>query len=171
MVAKALALALFPVRMPCLCAPTTHSGSFRCHLHRSHSWSGRTTSYRSGEDLEISTASLIENSLNSNSTQKPSVTRKPVASSSSSSSSVPPLPRSPSARSPAKGASRLRNVVSSSDEEDEVITLRPASPIGERIPAVKMATGTGGSYSSASAGRAAMFRMLKTGQFKSKIFS
>ncbi|KAG0587420.1 hypothetical protein KC19_2G163100 [Ceratodon purpureus] len=152
--------------MSCMCAPTKHSGSFRCHLHRSQSWNGRTTSYRSGEDLELSTASLIENSLNGNNVRKPKLIRKPVAS-----SSHPPLARSPSARSPPKGASRLRNVVSSSDEEDEVITLRPASPIGERIPNVKMATGTGGSYSSAPGGRAAMFRMLKTGQSTSKIFS
>jgi len=149
--------------MPCMCAPTTHAGSFRCRLHRSHSWNGRTTTYRCGEDLEISTASLIENSLNGT-VQKPNLIKK----------SVPPPPsmaRSPSARSPPKGTSRLRNVVSSSDEEDEVITLKPATPIGERIPTMKMATGTGGSYSSAPGGRAAMFRMLKTGQSTSKIFS
>lgn len=147
-------------KMSCLCAPTTHAGSFRCRLHRSNSWGGRSISRPTfGEDLETSTASLIENSLQIN--QKPNV-KKTVA-------SAPLPPRSPSARSPRKGGSRLRNVVSSSDEEDEVI--KPSVPITERMPTMKMATGTGGSFSSAPGGPAAMFRMLKTGQSPSKIFS
>lgn len=113
-----------------------------------------------GQDLEVSTASLIENSLQKE--QQKENMKKAVA-------SAPLPPRSPSARSPPKGTSRLRNVVSSSDEEDEVI--EPAAPVSERVPTMKMATGTGGSFSSAPGGRAAMFRMMKTGQSTSKIFS
>jgi len=146
--------------MSCLCAPTTHAGSFRCRLHRNNSFGGRSVRPTHGPDLEISTASLIENSLQ-NEQQKQNM-KKAVA-------TAPLPPRSPSARSPPKGSSRLRNVVSSSDEEDEVV--KPSVPITERVPTMKMATGTGGSFSSAPGGRAAMFRMLKTGQSTSKIFS
>lgn len=145
--------------MPCSCAPTTHAGSFRCGMHRSHAWNGRGTIYRSGEDLELSTESLIENSL-CEEMQRQSFKKAPAG-------SLPPLARSPGAsRSPPKGTSRLRHVVSSSDEEDDVVA--PAMPIGERIPSMKMASGTRGSY---SGGRAAMFRMMKSGQSMSKIYS
>lgn len=155
--------------MPCLCAPTTHAGSFRCRLHRSNSWGGRTIPKprTSGSDLEVSTGSLIENSLLQED-RKPVLT-PPMASSStttSSSSSSSSFSRSPSARSPPTGGSRLRNVVYSSDEEDEA-----PLPITERMASMKMATGTGGSFASAPGGRAAMFRMLKTGQSTSNIFS
>jgi len=108
------------VEMPCSCAPTTHAGSFRCGMHRSHSWNGRGTIYRSGEDLELSTVSLIENSL-CEELQKQSLRKAPAG-------ALPPLARSPGvSRSPPKGTSRLRHVVSSSDEEDDV---KPAFPIG-----------------------------------------
>jgi hypothetical protein len=127
-------------------------------MHRSHSWNGRGTIYRSGEDLELSTVSLIENSL-CEELQKQSLRKAPAG-------ALPPLARSPGvSRSPPKGTSRLRHVVSSSDEEDDV---KPAFPIGERMPSMKMASGTGGSY---SGGRAAMFRMMKSGQSTSKIYS
>lgn len=151
--------------MPCLCAPTTHAGSFRCRLHRSNSWGGRTIPKprTSGSDLEVSTGSLIENSLLQED-RKPVLT-PPMASSTTSSSSSS-FSRSPSARSPPTGGSRLRNVVCSSDEEDEA-----PLPITERMASMKMATGTGGSFASTPRGRAAMFRMLKTGQSTSNIFS
>jgi len=157
---------LTAVEMPCLCAPTTHAGSFRCRLHRSNSWGGRAIPRprTSGSDLEVSTASLIENSLLQED-RKPVLT-PPMTSSSSSSSSSSSFSRSPSARSPPTGGSRLRNVVCSSDEEDEA-----PLPITERMASMKMATGTGGSFASAPGGRAAMFRMLKTGQSTSNIFS
>lgn len=157
--------------MPCLCAPTTHAGSFRCRLHRSNSWCGRSMpKLTSGSDLEISTASLIENSLQQDrkpSSRKPAniPVAPPVAASPRSQ-----LSRSPTARSPPKGTSRLRNVVSSSDEEDEA-PLPPAPTITERMATMKMATGTGGSFAAAPGGRAAMFRMLKTGQSPTRIFS
>lgn len=149
------------VKMPCLCAPTSHAGSFRCRLHRSNSWSGRSIPRPriSGSDLEVSTASLIENSLRQDSQMTPPVpVAHPVG-------SYPP-PRS----SPPRGSSRLRNVVSSSDEEDEAITP-PSVPPTERMANMKMASGTGGSFTSAPGGRAAMFRMLRTGQSPSKIYS
>lgn len=41
----------------------------------------------------------------------------------------------------------------------------------ERMATMKMATGTGGSFAAAPGGRAAMFRMLKTGQSPTRIFS
>lgn len=113
---------------------------------------------RSGEDLEMSTDSLIENCLNKDSKSN----LKPV-------SSLPAPSRTPTVRSPPKGTSRLRNMVCSSDEEDEVV--KPSVPVIERMPSMKMASGTGGSYSSAPGGRAAMFRMLKTGQPISRIYS
>lgn len=144
------------VKMPCLCAPTTHAGSFRCRLHRSNSRSQRSISIRptSGEDLEISTASLIENFLSTRE-QKPNT--KPV-------NSYPSPLRTSNARSSVKGGSRLRHMVSSSDEEDEVI--KPSVPVSEH-----MSTGTGGSYSPAPGGRVALFRMMKTGQLASKIYA
>lgn len=98
--------------MSCLCAPTTHAGSFRCRLHRSSSLSGRSMTIRliSGEDLEISTASLIENSLK---TRGQTSQLKPVV-------SLPASPlRIPKSRSPVQRGSRLRNMVSRSDEDDE----------------------------------------------------
>jgi len=154
--------------MPCLCAPTTHAGSFRCRLHRSNSWGGRTIPKprTSGSDLEVSTGSLVENSLLQED-RKPVLT-PPMGSSSppSSPSSSSSFSRSPSARSPPTGGSRLRNVVCSSDEEDEA-----PLPITERMASMKMATGTGGSFALAPGGQAAMFRMFKTGQSNSNIFS
>lgn len=146
------------MKMPCLCSPSTHAGSFRCRLHRYNSWGGKNFRPKSGEDLEISTDSLIENCLN----KAPKSNLKPVP-------SLPAPSRTPNVRSPPKGASRLRNVVSSSDEEDEVV--KPSVPSTERMPGMKMASGTGGSYASAPGERAAMFRMLKTGQPISKIYS
>lgn len=149
------------MRMACLCAPTTHAGSFRCRLHRANSWGGRAGPVRHGQDLEVSTASLIEDSLQKE--QQKQDVKKAAAS-----ASAPLPPRSPCARSPPQGCSRLRNVVSSSDDEDEAI--KPSPPDSERMPTRKMTTGTGGSFSSSPGERAAMFRMMKTGQSNSKLF-
>lgn len=114
----------------------------------------------SGEDLEISTASLIENSLK---TRDQTSQLKPVV-------SLPASPlRIPKSRSPVQRGSRLRNMVSRSDEDDEA--PKQSVLITERMLNVKMATRTRGSYVSKPGGRAAIFRMLKTGQSTPKIYS
>jgi hypothetical protein len=69
-----------------------------------------------GQDLEVSTASLIEDSLQKE--QQKQDMKKAAA-------SAPLPPRSPCARSPPQGCSRLRNMVCSSDDEDDAIKPSP----------------------------------------------
>lgn len=94
-----------PVRMSCLCAPTTHAGSFRCRLHRSQqSWGGRPMPAKSAEVDEfefptVSDSGAFQQGL------------KPVA-------SLPSPPSQSFSRSPPKGASRLNHVVMSSPVEE-----------------------------------------------------
>ena len=52
---KATAVAGAPAGKYCLCAPTTHPGSFRCRLHRSPVEAKATATAASGADQEAAT--------------------------------------------------------------------------------------------------------------------
>lgn len=100
---------LLAVKMSCLCAPTTHAGSFRCRLHRpQQSWGGRPMPCRpaSEECLQAIEADTVSESsvpiaIPVDQSFQPMV---PVATS---------LPSSP--RSPSRGLSRLQRMTSSDE--------------------------------------------------------
>jgi len=143
-------------KMACLCAPTSHAGSFRCRLHRpQQSWGRRPLPCRSSS-VEDATdfAAEVEASVES---------RDHLSSCSSSSraSSVSPATSPTSMSTSPRRTSRLKHTVTFS-QEDSSDASADKSHQEEQIQGMKMATGTGGIYQ-AGARPSSVFRMLKTG--------
>ncbi|CAM6046567.1 unnamed protein product [Sphagnum compactum] len=141
-----------PVKMTCLCAPTKHAGSFRCRLHRSQTqWGGRPmpSSPPKTEDVEV----VLGVSPEPRTSSIPEMILKPVV-------SLPAPPPNSLTRSPPRGASRLnRMAIASQSEETDV--LKPLTN-EEHLPRpVKMATGSGVSYTSSRGSRPLVFPMIK----------
>lgn len=150
-----------PVKMTCLCAPTKHAGSFRCRFHRSQTqWGGRPmpSSPPKTEDVEA-VVSVVESRL---SCLEPEVVLKPIV-------SLPAPPSKSLARSPPRGASRLNRMsIASQSAENEV--LKPLAN-EEHLSPIKMATGTGVSYSASRGLRPLVFSMIKNGHDRTKVCS
>jgi len=138
----------------CLCAPTTHAGSFRCRLHRTQqSWGRRPLP---SSDVDEMFASEVEASVRDvqQTTKQASVA--------SLSSATSPLPSPPARRTSPRSANRPRLSVTFAEEAQV--------SVGGQFHSVKMATGTGGSYASKRGARPDLFRMLKTGTTTTNIY-
>lgn len=99
-------------KMACLCAPTSHAGSFRCRLHRpQQSWGRRPLPCRSSSEEDATDfAAEVEASVES---------RDQLSSCSSSSRapSVSPATSPTSMSSSSRRTSRLKHTVTFSQEE------------------------------------------------------
>ncbi|KAH9549482.1 hypothetical protein CY35_10G022400 [Sphagnum magellanicum] len=150
-----------PVKMTCLCAPTKHAGSFRCRLHRSQTqWGGRPMPSSSPKTEGVKAViSVVESRL---SCLEPEIVLKPIV-------SLPAPPSKSLARSPPTGASRLNRMsIASQSAEDEV--LKPLAR-SEHLSPIKMATGTGVSYSASRGLRPLVFSMIKNSHDRTKVCS
>jgi hypothetical protein len=140
----------------CLCAPTTHAGSFRCRLHRTQqSWGRRPLP---SSDVDEMFASEVEASVR----DVQQTTKQASVAPPSPSSSTSPLPSPSARRTSPRPANRPRLSVTFAEEAQV--------SVGGQFHSVKMATGTGGSYASKRGARPDLFRMVKTGTTTTNVY-